>query len=368
MFCMGFGGGLNLIHENRYNAPPNFTHDAAAALIEDGRVVAAIEEERLNRIKHSNKFPTQAIRFCLQSRGLRLQDVDRIVFYMTEECCNSLLIKYYLERPDVKDVLYAKALLHRLLEQEFQAEIDHARITFVRHHLAHAMSAFALSGFNRSLVMAIDGSGDFKSGLMAEGSDRGLTEIEFYSHEDSLGLLYLNIICFLGYGQFDEYKVMGLAPYGEPERYRWVMRKFYDLLPDGRYVIHGERVLGSLFAHIDVRKKGEPITQQHKDLAASLQEALEEIVMHVLRHHRRATGQRHLCLAGGVAHNCTLNGKICYSGLFDEVFVQPASHDAAAPSVPRFWDVRRQGGTPSNGCLMSTGEPISEKSPTLLKS
>ena len=328
MFCMGFSGGLNLIHENRYDAPPEFAHDAAAALIEDGSVVAAIEEERLDRIKHSNKFPTRAIRFCLQSRGLRLQDVDRLLFYMTEECCNSLLIKYYLDRPDVKDVVYAKALLHRLLGREFQADIDPARITFVRHHLAHAMSAFALSGFDRSLVMAIDGSGDFKSGLMAEGADRGLREIESYSHGDSLGLLYLNVICVLGYGRFDEYKVMGLAPYGEPERYRRVMRGFYDLLPDGRYVIHGERIVGSLLANIDVRKKGDPITQQHKDLAASLQEALEEMVMHVLRHHRRATGQRHLCLAGGVAHNCTLNGKICYSGLFDEVFVQPASHDA----------------------------------------
>ncbi len=328
MLCLGFSGGLNLVHENPYEIPKVFTHDGAAVLVENGEVVAGIEEERLNRIKHSNKFPTQSMRFCLESRGARIQDVDCMAFYATEEYCNALLNRLYLTRPEMKKLLDTKSLMIELLGREFQCDIDPAKVTFVRHHMAHAVSAFALSGFDKSLVLAIDGYGDFLSGLAARGDGSSLTEIETYPQRKSLGVFYLEVIQFIGYGSFDEYKVMGLAPYGDPASYREVMRGFYELLPDGGYDLHLERVVPALLGRVEVRKKGQPFTQQHKDLAASLQEALEEIVLHVLRHHRESTGLDNLCLAGGVAHNCTMNGKVMYSGMFDQVFVQPAAHDA----------------------------------------
>jgi carbamoyltransferase len=325
MLYLGISGGFNLVHENPYET---ITHDAAAVLVERGEVVAAIEEERLNRIKHSNKFPAQSIRFCLESRGARIEDVERLAFYMTEECCNATLRELYLKWPEMKRLIDVRSHIVELLGREFDRDIDPDKIIFVRHHMAHAISAFALSGLEQSLVLAVDGFGDFLSGLMAVGKGTSLTEIETYPHRKSLGAFYLVVIRFIGYGAFDEYKVMGLAPYGNPATYRDVMRSFYELLPGGGYDLHIERISHSLLGRVEIRKKGQSFTQQHKDLAASLQEALEEIVMHVLRHHRVATGLRNLCLAGGVAHNCTMNGKVMYSGMFDQVFVQPAAHDA----------------------------------------
>jgi carbamoyltransferase len=325
MLYLGISGGFHLVHENPYET---ITHDAAAVLVERGEVVAAIEEERLNRIKHSNTFPAQSIRFCLESRGARIEDVERLAFYMTEECCSATFSELYLKRPEMKKLIDVRSHIVELLGREFDRDIDPDKIIFVRHHTAHAISAFALSGLEQSLVLAIDGFGDFLSGLMAVGKGASLTEIETYPHRKSLGAFYLVVIRFIGYGAFDEYKVMGLAPYGNPATYRDVMRSFYELLPDGGYDLHIERISHSLLGRVEIRKKGQSFTQQHKDLAASLQEALEEIVMHVLRHHRVATGLRNLCLAGGVAHNCTMNGKVMYSGMFDQVFVQPAAHDA----------------------------------------
>ena len=328
MLCLGFSGGLNLVHENPYDLPSAFTHDGAAVLVENGEVIAAIEEERLNRIKHSNKFPLAAIRFCLERAGARLGDVDRLAFYATEEYCNALLARLHLSRPDMLRRLDARTVIHELLQREAGAPLDAGRLRFVRHHVAHAASAFAMSGFERSLVLAIDGYGDFLSGLVAVGGPDGLSERETYPQRKSLGVLYLEVIQLLGYGSFDEYKVMGLAPYGDPARYRPILQTLYELHPEGQYDVHIERVVPALLRAVEPRKKGQPFTDEHKDLAAALQEALETIVLHMLHHQRAATGERRLCLAGGVAHNCSMNGRILASGLFDEVFVQPAAHDA----------------------------------------
>jgi carbamoyltransferase len=319
---------LNLVHENPYEIPRVFTHDGAAAIVEDGKVIAAIEEERLNRIKHSNKFPVGALRFCLDRAGASIKDVDRFAFYATEKYCNTMLARLYLTRPEMKVLRDTKTMVHELLQREFKTDIDPDRIIFSRHHMAHAISAYALSGFDKSLVLAIDGYGDFLSGLVALGEGPSLTQIETFPQNKSLGVFYLEVIQFIGYSSFDEYKVMGLAPYGDPATYRDVVRSFYELRPAGGYELYLDRIVTSLLECVEVRKKGQPFTQQHMDLAAALQQALEEIVLHVLRHYRQATGQRNLCMAGGVAHNCTMNGKILYSGLFDDVFVQPAAHDA----------------------------------------
>jgi carbamoyltransferase len=328
MLCLGLSGGLSRVHENPLELPGAFLHDGAAVLVQDGRVVAAVEEERLNRIKHSNKFPAAAIGFCLDAVGAKLRDIDRIGFYATETYCNSLLARLFAAQPDLPIPLDAKLLLCGLLEQEFRDQVDPSAVVFVGHHQAHAVSAFAMSGFDESLILAIDGYGDFLSGLVAEGHGTKVTPLETFPQKDSLGLFYLEVIRFLGYGPFDEYKVMGLAPYGDPSTFRELFSRFYEIHPDGDYRMLTERVGPALIAHTQVRRKGQPFTQQHKDVAAALQDALERIVFHVLRHRRQRTRQRRLCLAGGVAHNCTMNGKLLYSGLFEEVFVQPAAHDA----------------------------------------
>ncbi|WP_027584056.1 carbamoyltransferase [Bradyrhizobium sp. Ai1a-2] len=328
MLCLGVSGGLDKVYENPLELPKTFLHDGAAVLVRDGRVIAAVEEERLNRIKHSNKFPSSAIQYCLTDAGVQLSDVDRIAIYATEAYCNAMLGHLFVSQPDVSLPLDAKLLMRKLLAQEFGTEVDASRVSFVSHHLAHAVSAFAMSGFEQSLIFAIDGGGDFLSGLLARGSGTEVAQLETFPENNSLGLFYLEVIRYLGYGLFDEYKVMGLAPYGDPAPYRELFKQFYELSDNGGYRVYLDRIGPTLLRNIQVRRKGEPFTQQHRDVSASLQEALERIVFHILRHHREATGMKRLCLAGGVAHNCTLNGKLLYSGLFEDIFVQPAAHDA----------------------------------------
>lgn len=327
MLTLGLSGGLSFAHEEMYDIPQSFTHDGAAVLVEGGEIVAGIEEERLNRIKHSNKFPIEAIRFCLARRGVDIDRVDRIAFYASEEYCNALLGRVRLLTGGALPRIDARTLLAAKLGQGFGRPIDRDKIVFVPHHQAHAASTYLLSGFDDSLIVAIDGSGDFLSGLVAVGSGDRIDVLSTMPESKSLGNFYVAVINLLGYGVFDEYKVMGLAPYGDPARYRAQMSALYTLLPGGDYEVYRDRV-GALAQVIEVRRKGGPFTQQHRDVAASLQEALEAIALHVLRHQREATGKTRLCLAGGVAHNCTMNGKILYSGLFERVFVQPAAHDA----------------------------------------
>ncbi|UFX49178.1 MULTISPECIES: carbamoyltransferase [Bradyrhizobium] len=325
MLCLGICGGLDRIHESSPELPNTFLHDGAAVLVQDGRVIAAVEEERLNRVKHSNKFPSNAMRYCLSAAGVELHQIDRIAFYATEAYCNTMLERLAVSQPLPLD---AKLLLRQLLAREFGTEVDASRVSFVNHHEAHAVSAFAMSGFEQSLIFSVDGGGDFLSGLLAVGSGTGMTQLARFPESNSLGLFYLETIRYLGYGLFDEYKVMGLAPYGDPTPYRELFGQLYELLDNGDYRVHLDRIGPALLRNIQVRRKGMPFTQQHRDVSASLQEALERIVFHVLLHYRETTGITRLCLAGGVAHNCTVNGKLLYSGLFEDIFVQPAAHDA----------------------------------------
>ncbi|MBA1142367.1 MULTISPECIES: carbamoyltransferase family protein [Mesorhizobium] len=326
MLCLGISGGLDQVHESRFELANAFMHDGAAVLVRDGQVIAAVEEERLNRIKHSNKLPIRSIQYCLSAAGVQLSDIDCVAVYASEPFANAMLEGVSASQPTP---LGAKPLLQDLLAREFGTKFDSSRISFVSHHQAHAVSAFAMSGFEESLILAIDGSGDFLSGLVAVGSGTNVTQLETFPENNSLGLFYLETIRYLGYGLFDEYKVMGLAPYGDPAPYRDLFQQFYELSAhDGGYRVHLDRIGPALLRYIQVRRKGMPFSQQHRDVSASLQEALERIVFHILRHHREATGMKRLCLAGGVAHNCTMNGKLLYSGLFEDIFVQPASHDA----------------------------------------
>lgn len=313
MNILGLSGNLHL----QYEHSDGDKHDAAAVLVRDGKVVAAIEEERLNRIKHSDKFPVQSIAYVLDQGGIGLEDLDQICYYG--------LPQFIMEgETTVKLSEKIQALVH----EAFDCHIPEDKLYFVHHHLAHAVSTFYMSGFEKSLVLSIDGQGDGISGMMLTGKGKKLDVLDKYSVPDSLGIYYLKVIHVLGYKQFDEYKVMGLAPYGNPETYRDLFKGFYQLLPEGKYKINLNQIK-KLYVLCQPRKKDEPFSQVHKDIAAALQESLEEIVMHILTYYRsKYPDYSRLCLAGGVAHNCSMNGKILYSGMFDDVFVQPASHDA----------------------------------------
>lgn len=326
MLTLGIAGGPELVHENLYGFSAKQLHDSAIVLVEDGEVIFAIEEERLNRIKHTNKFPSESLRSCLKSRGVKLEEIDIIAYYMSKknlEISAKLLFLDNVSVPTIEPTIF----LQQILCRELNSEINPNRLCFVPHHYAHAMSVLAFSGLESSLVTTFDAEGDGSSGMVFEGDGITLKRIADISPSKSLGVFYVSIIAFLGYTLFDEYKVMGLAPYGNPERYRNIFQTFYNLLPNGEYVIHQDKII-SLFDLCIPRRKGEPFTQTHKDIAASLQETLESLVFHVIQYYKRETKQKNLCMAGGVAHNSALNGKILRSGMFENVFVQPASHDA----------------------------------------
>ncbi|HEX8150725.1 MAG TPA: carbamoyltransferase C-terminal domain-containing protein [Pyrinomonadaceae bacterium] len=329
MFVLGVHGGSK--REDEDHRAGFAMHDSAAVLVRDGQVVSAIEEERLSRIKHTNCFPARAIRYCLGENGLSLADVDRIAINSAEHMVDVVAKRVFLANPNVKGQLDARRFLGSLFEREFGDDVSH-KLRFCRHHFAHAWSAYAPSGYDHSLILVLDGDGDNLSGLVLEARGDRLTRLGEYGLEQSIGNFYTDVISLLGYKRFDEYKVMGLAPYGNPETYRRLFEKFYRLLPAGNYELADADMVFMRFMEAGIvdqaRRKGEPFTQVHKDVAAALQATLEKLVLHILQHYQSQTKHKNLCFAGGVAHNCTLNGKILYSGLFSRMFVQPAAHDA----------------------------------------
>lgn len=327
MLTLGLAGGLDPVHEEILDTPENYTYDGAAVLLEDGEVVAAIEQERLDRIKHSNKLPLQAARFCLDQHGITARDLDQIAYYVDEASANGLLSRLYLARPDVEQRVDARTLLAATLSRGFGCEIDSARLRFYQHKVTHAASALAQSGFSESLVFIIDNYGGLFLGRRENDGRIAFDELVSIPPAKSMGKFCQAVLPFLGLGMFDEYKAMALAPYGDAATYAPLLGRLYDLLPNGDYALHLERI-GLLLGKIEPRRRSQEPGQAHKDLAASLQQAMEEIVLHVLRHHRPATGQRNLCLAGGMVGNSATNGKVLYSGLFDEVFVHPAAYDS----------------------------------------
>lgn len=327
-----------------------FSHDSSAALIRDGRVVAAAEEERFTRKKHQEGWPVNAISFCLRQGGIDESGIDHIGFYWRPWSLDSL-----------RDV--GRRLLYLPLYPAFSAGflLDHlhdtawyvfhlrrlreigggrAKIHYVRHHDSHAGSAFFCSPYDDAAVLTIDSRGEWATSVWYHGRGNRMDEIKRINLPHSIGVLYLCVTNFLGFRTGDEYKVMGLAAYGEP-RYLDKFRRMVDLRPDGTYrldtsyfnVQHSPgRFAGYVAPKFSelfgvARQSDGEITQEHKDIAASLQAMLEEAVFHMLRELSRITGCRKLCLGGGVAQNSVLCGKITSSTPFEEVFVQPASGD-----------------------------------------
>ena len=328
MYILGVSGGLDAVHESRFGFQHDYVHDSSAVLLQDGQVVAGVEEERLIRIKHTNKVWAESARFCLDYAGITLDDVDGIAIYMTEPFFNRALEKLALQRPALGIARSGRRMLQDLCERYLGARPRDSKLHFVHHHDAHAMSAYHQSGFDESLILAIDGAGEELSVLALDMRGNQCERLAAKGWGDSLGFYYLDVIRFLGYQIFDEYKVMGLAPYGDSTVFRDLFKTFYTLEPDGDYTIHSDAIL-ALYEHMDPRDpRDDKFDKTHMDVAAALQESLEVIVFHVLEHLRAKTGHENLCLAGGVAQNSTMNGKILSSGLFKQLFVPPGADDA----------------------------------------
>jgi carbamoyltransferase len=352
MKVLGIHGGPHFLEDS--NPLATAYHDAAAVLLEDGRIIAAVEEERITRMKHCNSFPLNAIRYCLESTNTVWHEVDRVAInhsFAGSEIADTIA---FLENPHRSLPPGAQNHLAGLFERAFGVDLR-GRFRFCHHHLAHAWSAFVPSGFERALVVSLDGEGDNASGMILTAKDLSLRKLREYSIEQSLGNLYTSFIRLLGYSRFDEYKVMGLAPYGNPEFLAANFASCYHLLPEGNYALEPLprwlRVCEEIGAIKSARRKGEPFSQLHKDLAATIQHILEEIVLHVLQDYQAMTGERNLCLAGGVAHNCTMNGKVLRSGLFENVFVQPAAHDAGGAIGAALWAYYAEQSCPRRECM-----------------
>ncbi|MCZ7556180.1 MAG: hypothetical protein M5R41_07255 [Bacteroidia bacterium] len=327
-----------------------FGHDASAALLCDGELVACAAEERFTRAKFAlnlagnTLLPKHAIAYCLKEAGIGIDDVDIVAHYCRFDsqaiADRQALIAPFVS-PDESAMIgdsYRKVFMEMMdlpvLLRQFEAMTGGSprRFEQVPHHLAHAASAFYPSGFHEALIYTIDGTGERESALLAVGRGTTITEESRTMLPTSLGTLYLLVTVLLGFRSLgDEYKVMGLAGYGNPARYRDFFRSLVRLHEDGSHTLEG-------FARSDLksrltealgmpRMRGEEIAQHHCDIAAALQEALEEAVLHALTHAQRRLGLRKLCMAGGVALNSMMNGVIARSGLFDDIFVQPAAGD-----------------------------------------
>ena len=315
-------------------------HDSAAALVVNGTVVAAVAEERISRRKHTGDFPRRAIAYCLAEAGLGLQDVDELAHGFDYAPYRAVFAVDPVSRDLYREV-YSRDALLGLVARHFPG-FPAERVHHVGHHLAHAASAYYTSGWDECLVVVIDGMGEAQSVSVYHARAGCLDRIAQIPLHDSIGLLYSLVTLHLGFDfNADEYKIMGLAPYGEPERFCRFFENAVELRPDGGVRIpllranctreereHYLATRARLAQHLlPARRPDEEITDVHRDVAAALQACLDRTMLHLCGHFATETGQRRLALAGGVALNCTANGRLLCSGAFDEIYVQPAAGD-----------------------------------------
>jgi len=306
-----------------------------------GRAVAAAAEERFTREKATGDFPVRAIQYCLQAGNMSINEVDFLAHGFAYEPFQTVFQEPEYARKQYEE-LYSPEVQKRHLNHYFPGVDWDRKFIAVPHHLAHAASAFYPSGFDESLILVSDGMGEVHSMTVAVGQGTEIEILKQVAAFHSLGILYGVVTLYLGfYMNMDEYKVMGLAPYGNPRLHFDKMMSLVSLKSDGTYIIPAfakdktllekethEGVLRLLAEHFGPpRQPDSVITQDHKDIAAALQAVLQACQLHVLRHFKAETGQTRLCMAGGVALNCSLNGVLRRSRLFDRTFVQPAAGD-----------------------------------------
>ena len=331
-----------------------FYHDSAACLLKDGEIIAAAQEERFTRKKHDAGFPSNAIRYCLKEAGIAAKDIDNVVFYEKPFVKFERLLETYLAFAPkgfrsfakampvwIKDKLFQKSALIK----EFRSTIDddvnwRELLLFSEHHLSHAASAFYPSPFESAAVLTLDGVGEWTTTSLAIGKGRNLNVVKEIHFPHSLGLLYSAFTYYTGFRvNSGEYKVMGLAPYGEPVYADLIREKLITVAEDGSFQLdmsYFNYATGLTMTNkkFDALFGGPPrtseteLTQREMDLAASVQKVTEDIVLELAKGIARETGERNLCLAGGVALNCVANGILLRKKIFDNIWIQPAAGDA----------------------------------------
>jgi carbamoyltransferase len=330
-----------------------YYHDSSAAIIKDGEIIAAAQEERFTRKKQDASFPVNAITFCLNEMNLKINDVDKIVFYDDPKLKFQRIKKTYFEFfpksiPFIfksfpiwfKKKQYWKENLKDQILNHFNVAIDDAKITNSQHHRSHAASAFFPSPFENAAVLVLDGVGEFDTTSVWIGENNKLKKLMSIEFPHSLGLLYSAITYYIGFKvNSGEYKVMGLAPYGEPKYVNTIKKHLININEDGTFTLNmkyfdfatGSKMTNTRFHKIFGREPREPeseLTQFEMDMARSIQEITEEIMLKLAKTIKEKTKMKSLCLAGGVALNCVGNGKILKSKIFDNIWIQPAAGDA----------------------------------------
>jgi len=326
-----------------------YYHDSAAALLRDGEIVAAAQEERFTRRKNDERFPHHAIAFCLRQAGLTAADLDAAVFYdkpivkfarLLETCLVVAPFGFKAFLQGMPSWLNEKLNLRKTIREELPGLGDRCQILFTQHHQAHAASAFYPSPFNEAAILTVDGVGEYATTTIGQGVAQRLEVFQELHFPHSLGLLYSAFTAYCGFRvNSGEYKLMGLAPYGEPKYVPTIYDHLIDLKPDGSFWLNleyfdfprGLRMTNERFHRLfggPPRKPEEPLETRYLDAARSIQTVTEEVMLRLARHAREVTGQRNLCLAGGVALNCVANGTILRQKIFDRLWIQPAAGDA----------------------------------------
>ena len=331
-----------------------FYHDSAAALIEDGKIIAAAQEERFSRIKHDPKFPKNAINYVLEEGKLKLSEIEYIVFFEKPFLKFERLLETYLSFAPrgfksfslampiwLREKLFQKKYLFDHLQKLDKNFIDIKKIKFSEHHFSHAASAFYPSPFEEAIILTLDGVGEWATTTVAHGKGNQITMLKEIHFPHSLGLLYSAFTYYTGFKvNSGEYKVMGLAPYGKPINKELILKNLIDLKKDGSFKLDmtyfnyatgltmTNKKFDKLFGEPVRKSEDELLTQFHMDVAASIQAVTEEIILRLTRDIASEYKIKKLCMAGGVALNCVANGKILKEGIFEDIWFQPAAGDA----------------------------------------
>jgi len=348
-----------------------FYHDSAACIIKDGEIIAAVQEERFTRKKHDASFPHHAIKYCIQEAKINAEQIDSVVFYEKPFIKFERLLETYLAFAPkgfisfakampawIKDKLFQKSAIIKELKSIFGKDTNwHERLMFSEHHLSHAASAFYPSPFESAAVLTLDGVGEWTTTSIAVGKGSDLKVLKEIHFPHSLGLLYSAFTYYTGFKvNSGEYKVMGLAPYGEPRYANLIREKLITVADDGSFHLdmsYFDYATGLTMTNkkFDALFGGPPrtseteLSQREMDLAASVQKVTEEIVVQIAKGIAKETGEQNLCLAGGVALNCVANGILLREKIFDNIWIQPAAGDAggALGAALSVWYLRNQG-------------------------
>jgi len=330
-----------------------FYHDSAAALVINGEIIAAAQEERFTRIKHDHSFPINSIKFCLNEKKIKIKDVDHIVFYDKPFVKFERILETYLTYAPkgfisfsksipiwVKDKLFQKKLLLNEIQNIDNNLNLKNKLLFSNHHLSHAASAFFPSPFKQSAILTMDGVGEWSTTSISIGNQNKIEMLKEINFPHSIGLLYSAFTYYIGFKvNSGEYKLMGLAPYGMPKYVDIIKNNLIEIKNDGSYRLNldyfdyciGLKMTNKKFDNlfgVKARKSEDKIEQFHMDVAASIQKVIEDVIILIARNIKKETNQKYLCLAGGVALNCVANGNLLRSNIFENIWVQPASGDA----------------------------------------